>query len=674
MPDFDCYCAFCGVILNSSLEIGSRDPEAVSRREERLQRKLEGLLDSDDESDYDYDRWEEDHRYDPELVSRESLGWLGELSCIGLNADALEEDRTFFADAEPYDDFIQTNQKTQKFNGRFSNQAFNVMLTALSYFEVDSKGPPVFPFHQVCYEIFERAMAFTNGSLSVDGNLLYHVMAGLAGHYLCHLDIEYGPMSGIDHCWVSKPGEEFTVTDPNDVDEFYDDLREELASGSFQISPEAILLGYANPDSDPFSNLPNELIREISSLIPYKTLLSLRSASRPFYHDTLSNTFWKSRITSDMPWLWDLTPFGEILTTQIDYMKLYGWLEFVTKPQFGVEPPFLAMANRRRIWQPCMELARHCQEVRRPQYATEPEPQIVEQARLHTLFKVAPIQVQQQGRTRRATRVTTSSMIWLYSWGDLEKCRFGGCFIESFWNADGLLTGLGVVFGSDRRILGAETGEKDVARIGGNDWISQISDGVISRIGILEAPIPEAEPCLYWDQPGPLAQRLLWAPSVPRLWQNSRLKITPIFPLGLTEKHLEESLNPYHTLAWAEKQPELTKICRVSAYTPGDVADATEKPIMGLRSEFSEGHDYQRKRYIGHGRDWPEDEMMHMELNGADGERIVEIGVPKSEVLNGLMENQDRRIGERFGSQKTTTSKASQQRLGTTAALVSRDP
>lgn len=259
------------------------------------------------------------------------------------------------------------------------------------------------------------------------------------------------------------------------MDEFYDDLREELASGSFQISPEAIILGPANPHNDPFSKLSNELIREISNLLPYDALVSLRSVSRPFYHDTLSNPFWKSRIASDMPWLWDMGAIAETSTTQIDYMKLYAWLEFVTTPKFGVAPLFLAMANRRRIWQPCMELARHCKEVRKPQYATEPEPQIVEQARLHTLFKVAPIQVQKQGCTRRTTRVTTSSMIWLYSWGDLEKCRFGGCFIESFWNADGLLIGLGVVFGSDRRILGAETGEKDVARIGGNDWISQMS-------------------------------------------------------------------------------------------------------------------------------------------------------------------------------------------------------
>lgn len=132
-------------------------------------------------------------------------------------------------------------------------------------------------------------------------------------------------------------------------------------------------------------------------------------------------------------------------------------------------------------------------------------------------------------------------------------------------------------------------------------------------------------------------QRLLWTPNTQRLCENSRLKITPVFPLGLTETLLEESLNPYQSLQWAKKQPELKKLCRVSAHTPGNVADATEKPILGLMSEFTEGLDWQRKRHMGHGKDWPEDEMTHLELDGAGGERIVEIGVPKSEVLNGLM-------------------------------------
>lgn len=70
---------------------------------------------------------------------------------------------------------------------------------------------------------------------------------------------------------------------------------------------------------------------------------------------------------------------------------------------------------------------------------------------------------------------------------------------------------------------------------------------------------------------------------------------------------------------------------------PGNVADATQKPILGLRAEFVGVQDWLRQQYAGPGKDWPEDDLTHLDLDGAGGERVVEIGVPKSEVLNGLM-------------------------------------
>ncbi|KAH7260395.1 hypothetical protein B0J15DRAFT_547994 [Fusarium solani] len=374
MPDSDCYCAFCGVVLNDSPGIGSRDPEAVSRREERLQRKLERLLDSDDGSDYDPAHWEEDYRYNPDHVSRESLGWLGELSCIGLNADALEEDRIFFAPAEPYDEYAQ-----------------------LTLIPGDDPNQP----------------------------------------------------DDTEAEW------QFTVTNPNNVDEFYDDLREELESGSFQISPEAIILGRK---------------------------FHLRSG----------------------------------VTFSIGGASCY-----------------------------------------------------------------------------HETRLLCTSK---------NKCLVG-------------------VEGHIR------------------------SDGVISRIGILEAPIPESKPCQLWNKPGPLAQRLLWATTIHRLWERSNLKITPVFPLGLAEAHPEDDLNPYQILAFAGKWLEVAKLSRVSAYMPGNVADATQKPILGLRAEFVGVQDWLRQQYAGPGKDSPEDDLTHLDLDGAGGERVVEIGVPKSEVLNGLMLKTNR---ERF--------------------------
>lgn len=51
-------------------------------------------------------------------------------------------------------------------------------------------------------------MAFTNGSSLMDGNLLYHVMAGLSCCPQPYLNLDYGYMSGLNHHWVSHPGEE----------------------------------------------------------------------------------------------------------------------------------------------------------------------------------------------------------------------------------------------------------------------------------------------------------------------------------------------------------------------------------------------------------------------------------------------------------------------------------
>ena len=106
MGEFDCYCAICGVALNDYSEIGSRQPRALKRRREIVRRRREGLpppddSKSDDESDKepsddeseDWYEDEEDLRYDPDLVSQESLEWLGEVSCLGFNPAAPSDDR-----------------------------------------------------------------------------------------------------------------------------------------------------------------------------------------------------------------------------------------------------------------------------------------------------------------------------------------------------------------------------------------------------------------------------------------------------------------------------------------------------------------------------------------------------------------------------------------------------
>ncbi|RSL65168.1 hypothetical protein CEP54_004297 [Fusarium duplospermum] len=325
------------------------------------------------------------------------------------------------------------------------------------------------------------------------------------------------------------------------------------------------------------------------------------------------------------------------------------------------------------------------------EYATEPDLDMVAKAQRSALFKVAPTQALPQDNI--------SQTFWLCSEKELPGSRFATPLFETFWNEDGLLSGVGVILGNSPRFFGTRSGRVERARLIPGDWITEItlefgwnrgaagnlitgikgitlqrrsghqfslgeatfsgdrrmlcvsegkwlvgvegqirSDGVISRIGILEAPIWEQNPSSRLETPGPLAQRILWAgDSSPLLiWYRPYTKITPIFPPRLPEGFLEDSITPYHMLLWAEEQRDLGGPSRVVAYTPQDPTDATGKLVLGLRVEFVKSHG-ETKRCIGHGGDWPEDETTNFDLYCPLEERIIEIGVSKSETLKGIM-------------------------------------
>jgi hypothetical protein len=105
MGSFDCYCSFCGgPLYNDAVQFGSTSIKALARRKRRLEkakRRRAGetdLLDSEgetsdtevdeEEEEEEYDAWEQDHCYNPELVSEDSTEWVGNCRCLGFNADA----------------------------------------------------------------------------------------------------------------------------------------------------------------------------------------------------------------------------------------------------------------------------------------------------------------------------------------------------------------------------------------------------------------------------------------------------------------------------------------------------------------------------------------------------------------------------------------------------------
>jgi hypothetical protein len=122
MGSYDCYCAICGGPLYHSLQFGLKSAKALARRKRRLEKEKrrrageENLPDSENElessddansdndmvfpngedagdggeadDEEDYDTFEQDFSYNPELVDENSTEWVGNCRCLGFNADA----------------------------------------------------------------------------------------------------------------------------------------------------------------------------------------------------------------------------------------------------------------------------------------------------------------------------------------------------------------------------------------------------------------------------------------------------------------------------------------------------------------------------------------------------------------------------------------------------------
>ncbi|KAJ3531157.1 hypothetical protein NM208_g9008 [Fusarium decemcellulare] len=703
MGHFDCYCAICGTLLYADAEIGSGQPHALKRRRELVQKWREGLVPSDeemaDESDHESEPnesedWDgdEDRRYDPDLVSEASLAWLDDVSCLGHNALAVGGNantprQRWVSRVASYRTFLVDTDLDP-------NEPAGMMLTC--YNTSNREGPAVFPLHKTCYGMLEKVITSVKPSSSIDQDVLYDAMTRLSHALATSLDINYGQISGQGHSWEPIPGEEFSVTNPNDTKTFYGYLRERTALGIFNAQEEGVALGPHGQGNDPFSRLPSEMIRTIVDLTPGEALLNITSVSRPFYHDARASDYWKSRISSDMPWLDDLSEPLADSHPELDYRKLYIWLNTTTEPRYGIESPFLAIANRRRIWDACAELSGHYYTAAKKQVAMEPDPEIVQQAECPLLLKVAPTHAPRLDRIHQTW--------WTHSWEEINDSALD---FETFWNDDKLLVGIGVVIGKSRRIFGTTSGRKTAFRIPTEDWISGMvlylgdkhdsgtgsvvgirgvnleleskdmftlgdvtdqhrpllvsedrslvgvegqirQDGVIARIGFLECPSPQ-QASQDVVSPPTVAQKLIWERMIPFIWRRPDIEISPVFPLDFEQRCPEDDLSIYEILCWIRSKNEFERLCRITGHTPHNKPDS---PLLGLRSQYIKRY-WEPIRHIGSAMNWPKNELTHLTLDVENGEKIIAVGVNESETLKGIMLRTNKNQKVVFGQGET---------------------
>jgi hypothetical protein len=94
--------------------------------------------------------------------------------------------------------------------------------------------------------------------------------------------------------------------------------------------------------------------------LPTADIYSLTSASHHVYTQTRTPSFWKSLLKQRIIDIW-FTELEAVYTTlfstaDLDFKKLFLWLDAATKPGYGMHGPFVRIANRRRIMHAVEEL------------------------------------------------------------------------------------------------------------------------------------------------------------------------------------------------------------------------------------------------------------------------------------------------------------------------------
>jgi hypothetical protein len=109
---------------------------------------------------------------------------------------------------------------------------------------------------------------------------------------------------------------------------------------------------------DPFRNTPYDVTYLILQYLSGDSIMALSRASWTILTRTRNSSFWKKRLSEDMVWFWELQQYLKSSQHAVrNYKALYLWLDKRTHPLYGLTGAFMGIANRRRIWRPCAELA-----------------------------------------------------------------------------------------------------------------------------------------------------------------------------------------------------------------------------------------------------------------------------------------------------------------------------
>ncbi|KYK57044.1 hypothetical protein DCS_04051 [Drechmeria coniospora] len=209
-------------------------------------------------------------------------------------------------------------------------------------------GVTVFPFHEACYGLLSRAIKGT-----IDNELIYSAFVRLSNEFeTWMLDIDYGdPPPRDNRDWISVPGTELLVKNP----------AESIDMSPFlvQQAPAALpCCEGCDSLSDPFNELPIEIRQQLMAQLPLLDISALRQASKIMFETLPSKTVWTRVLTETMPWLWEM---DDVLSRgehhRLDLIQTIKKLQTQTEYSFDGINQCLTLANRRRVWSVCEQIA-----------------------------------------------------------------------------------------------------------------------------------------------------------------------------------------------------------------------------------------------------------------------------------------------------------------------------
>ncbi|CAH0046586.1 unnamed protein product [Clonostachys solani] len=457
----------------------SKDPNAGPRT----------VREEDDQAEGDHDQREEeeeqaddDRGYDPKVLQPADIDWTENCRVLGINAHCTRLSKAFISGQGSYDDLggMSCGQGDDP-------NCDDVDVEAMPcYFDYNNSEDPVFPFHMDCFKLLCRYLTGSDDTDLIDKDLMYGVVRSLAGSACLNLnyalpgtDAEPSP----EQFWDCIPREELFVVSPLRMAPLSTTEIEKLQRGTGVASLDQVLGNKVK--SDPFSRLPPEITDQIMSALDDSSLMDLFKASWAL-HSTHHNNhdFWMRRIRDELECFFEL---HEVLQSpdfsdRISSAKtVYLWANVKSKPRFGCKGKYMGVANRRRIWFACGQIAQ-CYRAKIAVSKGEVDESIQENAASpYTSIVSWPIASSDQ---------VFAHSFWICSWDDLYSSRT----LDTFWDSEGYLTGIAVTINSQKRLFGFDNTEHDVQQrtlqFQKHEWIA----GILLHIPPIDPLAPSVSP------------------------------------------------------------------------------------------------------------------------------------------------------------------------------------